>query len=57
MNTEYKITYQKSIGQNLMCLEPTLPKTSPTERSSTEFTFKEDDFTCKENDFTCSKEF
>ena len=57
MNTEYKITYQKSIGQNLMCLEPTLPKTSPTERSSTEFTFKEDDFTCKENDFTYKEDF
>lgn len=49
MNTQYKITYQKSIGQNLMCLEPILAEntsteyvTSQLESEKIEFIYKED---------------
>ncbi len=39
MNIQYNLSYKKSIGQNLMCLEPLLTQSSSSEN---DFTYKED---------------
>lgn len=49
MNAQYKITYQKSIGQNLMCLEPIQTEDSSIECVASHLESTKSDFMYKED--------
>ena len=49
MNAQYKITYQKSIGQNLMCLEPKQTEDSSIECVASQLESTKGDFMYKED--------
>ena len=49
MNAQYKITYQKSIGQNLMCLEPIQTEDSSIECVASQLESTKGNFMYKED--------